>query len=125
MGATGGRGEHLYGVFQCGPKLRIAHRVSFEHFKGGLIEGNRKITIDHICPGGPLKLCVNPEHLEQVPHGVNLARSPKTVNSINAAKTHCIHGHEFTESNTYISKTNWQRVCRTCKREWMRAKRKG
>lgn len=117
--ATGGKGVHLYGIVQSDGKVRIAHRVSFDHFKGGLIEGDRRITIDHLCR---VKLCVNPEHLEQVTHRENLLRSELTLNSINAAKTHCVAGHEFTPENTYISKTNGQRVCRLCKRDWARAK---
>ena len=32
-----------------------------------------------------------------------------------ATWTHCIHGHEFTEKNTYI-KPNGTRSCKTCKR---------
>lgn len=122
-GATGGRGEHLYGIFWAGGKMRLAHRVSFDHFVGGLIEGDRKVTLDHVCPAGPMKLCVNWEHLEQVAHGENLLRSPLTVNSINASKTHCVNGHEFTPENTYIKKSNGKRACRACKREWAQRKR--
>lgn len=119
-GAKGGKASHLYGLFWIDGKGTTAHRVSFDHFKGGLVEGDRRITIDHTCQ---LKLCVNPEHLEQVTHRENLLRSELTLNSINAAKTHCVAGHEFTPENTYISKTNGQRVCRLCKRDWARAKR--
>jgi predicted nucleic acid-binding Zn ribbon protein len=32
----------------------------------------------------------------------------------NKEKTHCIHGHEFTEDNTYVSPKG-HRYCRTCK----------
>lgn len=33
-----------------------------------------------------------------------------------AVKTHCIRGHAYDESNTYIKPTNGARACRECKR---------
>lgn len=36
-------------------------------------------------------------------------------NNLNSRKTHCIHGHKFTPSNTYKSKG--KRWCKTCTRE--------
>lgn len=43
-----------------------------------------------------------------------------------ARKTHCVHGHEYTPENTYVTK-HGTRVCRTCNRaaqkEWARRKR--
>jgi hypothetical protein len=32
------------------------------------------------------------------------------------AATHCVHGHEFTEANTYWNDWGW-RVCRACRNE--------
>lgn len=113
QGATGGAPPHMYGVYRG----TTAHRVAYGHYVGPLEDGK---VIDHLCG---VKLCVNPEHLEQVTQAENLLRSPTTINAINAAKTQCVRGHEFTESNTYISKTNGQRVCRLCKRDWARDKR--
>lgn len=121
QGAAGGRGVHRYGLFWVRPTLRIAHRVSYEQWVGPLIVDDRKVSIDHLCG---VKLCVNPKHLEQVSHRENLHRSSLTVNAINAAKTHCVNGHKFTPKNTYISPTNGQRVCRTCKRNWARKARR-
>ena len=44
-----------------------------------------------------------------------------------AIKTHCIHGHAFTKSNTYIN-TRGLKVCRICNREagvrWEKRKRR-
>jgi hypothetical protein len=31
-----------------------------------------------------------------------------------AKRTHCIHGHEFSEENTYVNPKNGYRTCRTC-----------
>lgn len=39
-----------------------------------------------------------------------------------AKQTHCIHGHEFTESNTII-KANGCRACRECRRQYDRGRR--
>jgi len=36
--------------------------------------------------------------------------------ALNAQKTHCVHGHEFTPENTYLDDGGW-RQCRTCQRE--------
>ena len=43
-------------------------------------------------------------------------RRPVGVTAINAAKTHCIHGHEFSKENTLVLK-NGNRQCRMCHRE--------
>ena len=44
---------------------------------------------------------------------------------VNKAKTHCPHGHEYTEENTYFD--GLARRCRTCARkrtnEWRRIHR--
>ena len=39
--------------------------------------------------------------------------------AVNARKSHCIHGHEFTPENTYASPSG-RRVCRACRIEWDR-----
>jgi hypothetical protein len=43
--------------------------------------------------------------------------------AINAAKTHCKRGHEFTPENTYLAKrndggTNLTRLCKICRKEY-------
>ncbi len=66
--------------------------------------------VDHLCN---VRDCVNPDHLEVVTPRVNTLRSEFTIAGINARKSHCIRGHEFTDSNTYLTKQGW-RECRTC-----------
>jgi len=112
-GGTGGTKEHTYGVYGG----TTAHRWAYGYFVEKVPEDR---VVDHLCGN---KMCVNPAHLEVVTQRENLLRSKKTLNAINAAKTHCKEGHEFTEKNTYISVTNGQRVCRECKRLWAQGQR--
>jgi len=56
-----------YAVFWDG-KQTMAHRTSFEHWKGEIKEG---LQIDHLCRN---RSCVNPEHLEAVSHAENMKR---------------------------------------------------
>lgn len=72
--------------------------------------------------------------LENLAYGTHLENSIDTVDhgqNVNASKTHCIHGHEFTPENTYISPNyttqsrRTYRACRTCQRAtWARSNAK-
>lgn len=84
-------------------KNYLAHRISYELHREPI---PADMTIDHLCRN---KRCVNPEHLEVVTRGENIRRSPAS----GIHKTHCMHGHEFTEKNTLI-KRNGSRNCREC-----------
>lgn len=97
-----------YGCFWRNYVMQSAHRVAYELTKGAIPEG---LDIDHLCMN---RACVNPEHLEAVTHHVNIRRSPDTIPSLNAAKTHCPKGHEYTEANTQFE--NGRRRCATCRR---------
>lgn len=66
------------------------------------------LEIDHLCRN---TVCVNPDHLEAVMPIVNKLRSASFA-AVNARKTHCIHGHEFTPENTI--RREGRRRCRTC-----------
>lgn len=44
------------------------------------------------------------------------ARNRRATAYANRFKTHCIHGHEFTQANTYLT-SRGHRSCRTCHRE--------
>jgi hypothetical protein len=83
------------------------HRLSYQAFVGPIPSG---LQIDHLCR---VRDCVNPKHLEPVTGATNLRRSPIAIAGINARKTHCIRGHEFTPANTYLRPT--QRQCRQCR----------
>lgn len=86
-----------------------AHRWSYEFFCVDIPEG---LDIDHLCRN---RACVNPWHMDPVPAGVNVLRGVGPA-AINARKTHCVRGHEFTEANTYRAPGNPNsRHCRACR----------
>ncbi len=97
---------HGYGQLTISVTERVlAHRFAYEHFIGPIPKG---LTIDHLCR---VPRCVNPAHLEAVPLGVNVMRSPLSSSGANIRKTHCPKGHSYDK----VSKRGW-RVCSTCER---------
>jgi|688.fasta_scaffold226067_2 hypothetical protein len=111
-----------YGAFydRESKKQVPAHRWLYERTFGSISDG---MDLDHVChnndqscSGGANcrhRSCVNPDHLEPVTRKVNLLRSTLTLTSQKAAKTHCVHGHEYTPENTKLAK-NGTRHCREC-----------
>lgn len=97
-----------YGGFNVRGRMVYAHRWAYEQSHGPIPKGTK---IHHLCEN---KLCVNPSHLAAVTLAGHNAVHRKAW-AINAAKTHCIHGHAFTEANTYL--TRGERHCRACNRE--------
>lgn len=96
--------EAQYGRFRVFGRWVAAHRVAYRDFGARLPDD---LDIDHLCRNHS---CVRPSHLEAVTAQVNMSRG------INAMKSHCKNGHEFTESNTLRS--GLRRLCATCRREW-------
>lgn len=99
-----------YGLVRTPLGVRKAHRVMWELMVGPIPDGK---VLDHLCRN---RGCVNPAHLEVVTQGENVLRGIGPV-AVNARKTHCKNGHEFTEENTIIRREGW-RGCRTCSREY-------
>ncbi len=101
-----------YGRFCINSTHIFAHRYSYG-LTNSLIEG---LTIDHLCLN---KLCVNPNHLEQVTRAENTRRA-------NQSRTACKHGHVFTPENTRYAKRSGRksatRCCRACDRKRWRDK---
>ncbi len=91
------------------------HRRAFEELRGPIGDGS--LVIDHLCR---VRSCVNPLHMEPVSNRENILRGVASA-AVNARKTHCKHGHEFTEENTRTRPDG--RECITCKRA--AAKRRG
>lgn len=96
-----------YGMIFYKRRSFYSHRVSYELHKGAIPAG---LHVDHLCRN---RACCNPAHLEPVTCRENIHRSPIAVAALNAEKTHCSRGHEFTEANT-ILEARGQRSCRTC-----------
>ncbi|MGC0251548.1 HNH endonuclease signature motif containing protein [Pseudactinotalea sp. Z1748] len=98
-----------------------AHRVSYEAFVGPIPDG---LVIDHLCR---VRECVNPDHLDVVKQRENIMRSPIALGALNAAKTHCPQGHEYSPENTYIYRPKNRsfigRQCRTCVADHSRRRR--
>jgi hypothetical protein len=68
------------------------------------------LKLDHLCRN---PACVRPDHLEAVTARENTLRGIGPT-AVNALKTHCVHGHEFTPENTRMK--GIRRVCRECQR---------
>jgi hypothetical protein len=99
-----------YGRFKNYSRKVQAHRFSYELHKGQIPDG---MVIDHLCRN---RACVNPDHLEAKSQKENvLAPGSGSLTAINALKTHCRNGHEFSNENTYVT-TSGYRQCRECVR---------
>jgi hypothetical protein len=107
---TGGNVSPLgYATFRATSRGRSVptHRFAYEHLRAEIPYG---LELDHLCRD---PRCVNPWHLEPVTHKVNMLRS-NAPTGINARKTHCLNGHEFSAANTRI-RPDGHRSCRACK----------
>lgn len=93
---------------EAGVKARYVHRLAFEAAFGPVPDG---LHLDHLCRN---RHCLNPLHLDPVTPRENTLRGVSPL-AINAAKTICKHGHEFTPENTHV-RPNGGRTCKQCAR---------
>jgi hypothetical protein len=95
-----------------------AHRLFYELLKGPIPEGHE---LDHLCR---VTFCVNPDHLEPVPHRTNVRRG--VTGAVCArrqrSKTHCPFGHPYEGDNLIVFGPRKLRRCRECSRERDRAR---
>ena len=109
-----------YGSIGKGVKTYMAHRVSYELFKGPI---PAELHIDHLCR---VRCCVNPDHLEAVTRAVNTQRGAASFDPWRSRLTHCKNGHAFDGQNTRIKFNpdgSGHRVCRICTRVYQRDRR--
>lgn len=101
-----------YGRFYGNGKHVLAHRWSYEHYRGPIPDG---LQIDHLCR---VRHCVNFAHMEVVTGKVNTRRGMSARrNQPRVRRTHCPQGHPYNEENTSISSTTGWQDCRICRRE--------
>lgn len=89
-------------------RMEYAHRIAYRLANG---EIPTKVQIHHICEH---PWCVNPDHLALATLDAHNTIHKKRW-AINKARTHCLHGHPFNESNTGWGKDGSRR-CRACAR---------
>lgn len=104
-----------YGVVGFKGRQHKVHRLIYEAVNGPMprtAPNGKAIVSDHLCRN---RACANPEHIEPVTDRVNVMRGISFAPA-NAAKTHCVNGHEFTPENTFAD-AKGHRGCRACRRE--------
>lgn len=69
-----------YGQLRVGGRTLYAHRVYFEAFRGPILSDTE---LDHLCRN---RACVNPDHLEAVPHHTNARRGSRTILTTEAVR---------------------------------------
>lgn len=100
-----------YGKVRDKYRSLMAHRAAAHVWLG--FDLDVKKVVMHTCDN---RKCINPAHLqigtalENVRDCFRKGRHPYAPQN----KTHCIHGHEYTENNTYVNRTDGSRGCRTC-----------
>jgi hypothetical protein len=100
-----------YGEFTIGDKNLRAHRVAWFLTYGKWPSR----ALDHECE---IRHCVRPGdgHTRVMVTRENILRSRTNPVAVNARKTHCNHGHEYTPENTGYTthKGHEGRFCRRC-----------
>lgn len=112
-----------YGYVKYRNVIKSAHRLAYERWVGPIPAGHE---IDHLChtrdpdcfAGNACehRSCVNPRHLEPVPHSVNVGRTHRRLRDT------CKKGHTLSSNNVRWEKGG--RICLTCNRANQTARRR-
>lgn len=105
-------GYGVIGLKRNGRKgTMLVHRYIWEHRHGPITD---RRVIDHLCRQ---RDCCEITHLDLVTDRENVLRSPIANAAVNARKTHCPRGHEYTPKNTRLANNGRRRFCRACQAE--------
>jgi len=117
---TASRYPFGYGRFMSGGRDWASHRWLINYLRGRPL--TRDEVVRHKCDNPP---CCNPTHLCIGTQAENVRdreeRGRSGSGKVNAVKTHCLRGHEYTEANTLVKRS--MRNCRTCHRDRERQRR--
>jgi len=102
----GTRNKRGQGLMSDGVRQQKAHKLAYLYFVCGEIP-----PMHYVAQTCKNVACVNPAHLTVRRAGA-ASKEGNSPFAQNARKTHCIHGHEFTEANTIVYRG--RRRCGTC-----------
>ena len=95
-------------------KNHLAHKWLYEKHVNIVPQG---MVLDHLCDNGPIG-CVNYDHVTPTTIRNNVLRGVG-ITAINAAKTHCIHGHLITGRRWYNGRE--ERYCQECRSQYIQS----
>ena len=97
-----------YGRLRVAQRTCKAHRISWQLYKGYI---PNDLMVLHKCD---VRSCCNPDHLFLGTARTNSKDMIRKRRHKRHNQTHCIHGHEFTPENTYLSDCGKHRHCIQC-----------